>query len=522
VFVNRPTGRLKRFLASGGAAQNICDTQGFLGGALNAEGTVIFGSANGLFQVPAEGGKPVPLTTLGPSETGHLWPRFLPDGRHYLYLAGSVEASARAVFAGTLDSKERTKVLAADSNAIYTAPTSSAGYLVFHNETAVYAQPFSTKTLALSGKPTRVANEVVFDSATGKSSFDVSDAGVLIYYVNTLGTGGGGQDTWPWRILWTDRAASDNGDVGPVAVYRGVELSPDGKRVATHKHEGNGGDIWVMEPPPRAPTRITFDATADNSSPVWSHDGLKIVFVSQRKGKWGLYVTRSDGSGAEELLVESDLRKAPMSWSSDGKRLVYWVQDPKTSGDLWVLPMEGDKKPEVFIATPFNETHAQISADGKWIAYTSDLTGRKEVYVQPFPSGLGRYQVSPDALWGGDWPRWKRDGKELYYHSLDFAPGIGGLYTSGDTFLGPVFSAPVSVSGTALVPGTPSEAVRVLAIRIGHGADYHTFDVSPDGQRFLTMQRVLTSDAAGGGQFGPEVPTPGLTVAMNWANALKK
>src|SRR5207244_2135390 len=158
---------------------------------------------------------------------GHFWPKFLPDGHHYLYSSWSTDPATRAVFVGTLDSKERTKVLAAESNAAYTSSTASTGYLVFHNESAIYAQPFSTKTLNVSGKPIRVANEVVFDTATGRSSFDVSDTGVLTYYVNTLGTGGGGQDSWPWRIVWTDRTGQDGGDVGPYGLYRGVELSPD-------------------------------------------------------------------------------------------------------------------------------------------------------------------------------------------------------------------------------------------------------------------------------------------------------
>lgn len=523
VFFHRPTGKIKRVLASGGAPQEVGSAPGFQGGSLNAEGTIIFGSATGLFQVPAEGGKPVPLTKLGASESAHVAPRFLPDGRHYLYLAGATDPANRAVYAGLLGAEDKTKILSADSNAVYTSSGKDDGYLVFHNDSAVYAQPFNVQTLALSGKQVRIANEVMYDTASGRGSFDASANGVLLYFMNTAGTGGaGGQETWPLRVMWTDRSASDGGDLGPYFPYRGVELSPNGQRVAVHRHESNGGDIWIMEPAPTAMRRITFDATQDNSSPVWSPEGDKIAFASNRNGKWGIYQTASDGSGVEELLFESEQPKAPMSWSRVGNRLVFWVLDPKTGGDIWMLTMDGEKKAVPLIATPKNETHPQVSWDGKWIAYTSDLTGRKEVYVQPFPTGSGRYQVSPDSGPGGDWPRWRRDGKELYYHSLDNVVAGSGVYSVGDTFLGPIFSSSVTVTGSAFVPGTPTEVLRVLAIRLGHGADYHTFDVSADGQRFLTMQRVLTTDSGTTGQLGPELPTPGLTVAINWINSLKK
>jgi Tol biopolymer transport system component len=513
-------GKLKRVVASGGAPDDICDVPEFSGGTWNRDGKILFGSPSGLFMVPAEGGTPTALTTTSTTESEHLWPRFLPDGRHYLYLAESGQAPSRAIFAGALDSKDRTRIVAAESNAAYTASTPSTGFLVFHRDSAVYAQPFSPKTLALSGEPTRIASDVI-SGAGGQGSFDVSDDGVLIYYVNTAGGNGGGADTWPWRLLWVDRGAQDIQAVGPYGIYRGVEVSPDGKRIAVHRHDGTGGDIWVMEPPPRAPTQITFDAKSDNSSPVWSPDGAKIVFASQRNNKWGLYQTRSDGSGAEELLVESDLRKAPMSWSPDGKRLVYWVQDPKTAGDLWVLPMDGDKKPEVLLATPADETHAQISPDGKWIAFASNLTGRKEVWVRPFPSGPGQWRISPDAsTFGGDWPRWNRDSKELFYHSI--TPSVTGVYAGVDEFHGPIFSVTIKTAGGAVEAASPQEVVRAMAIRFAHGGgDYHTFGVSPDGQHLLVMQRVLTTDAATG-LFGPELPTPGLTVAMHWTSALKK
>ena len=513
-------GKLMRVQATGGAPQDICEAPEFFGGAWNSDGKIVFGSSTGLFVVPAEGGVPATLTTLGAAESGHFWPRFLPDGRHYLYFAQSTQAKSGGIFAGSLDSKDRTRISDVESNAVYTSSTTDSGFLVFHRDGAVYAQPFSAKKLALSGEPVRIASDVI-RGASGQGYFDVSDDGVLIYYVNTLGGTGGGQDTWPWRLSWVDRGAAEVQEVGPYGVYRGVEVSPDGKRVAVHRHDGAGGDIWVIEQPPRAPTHITFDAKADNSSPVWSPDGTKIAFSSQRNGKWGLYQTRSDGSGAEELLIESELRKAPMSWSPDGKRLVYWVQDPKTAGDLWVLPMDGDKKPVVFLATPADETHAQISPDGKWIAFTSNLTNRREVWVRPFPSGLGQWQISPDAsTFGGDWPRWKRDGKEIYYHSI--TSSIQGIYATTDEFLGPIFSVAVKITGTALEAASPQEVIRAMALRFSHpGGDYHTYDLSADGQRILVMQRVITNDVQTG-QFGPELPTPGLTVAMHWMSALKK
>ena len=515
-FVSR--GKLRKVLAAGGRPQDLCDVTGFTGGTWNSEGTILFGSPAGVFRVSEEGGTPAAITTLDQAESGHFWPRFLPDGRHYLFLLKSGDPSKSGVYVGALDSKERTRVLAVDSNAAYADP----GLLVFERAGAVYAQPFDPDTRGLSGAPSRIADEVTFDAGLGKGDFDVSKNGVLIYYVSTTGSGAVGEEAWELQLQWADRSAQVLASVGPWGVYRGVEVSPNGQRVAVHRHDGTGGDVWVMEQPPRAPTRITFDATQDNSSPIWSPEGDRIVFASRRNGKWGLYETRSDGSGTDgELLLESDLPKAPMSWSPDGKRLVFWVHDPKTLGDLWILPFDGDKKPVPFLASSRNETHAQVSPDGKWIAYTSELTGRKEVYVQPFPSGTGRWQISPDAGLGGDWPRWRKDSQELYYHSLGNA-GAYGVYTNGATILGPVYEVSIKAVGGSVEAGSPKEALRLLALRYSHpGTDYHTYGVSHDGKRFLAFQRVLTSTVATA-QIGPEVPIPGLTVAMNWADKIKR
>lgn len=525
-------GKIRRVPVSGGSPEDIANAPEFFGGAWNRDGRIIFGTTSGLFIVAADGGTPKALTTPADGEMGHFWPRFLPDGRHFLYLAQSAQAADRAIYASSLDSppdsKARTKILAAESNAAFTpSAKGDSGHLVFHRDGAVFAQPFNAKAMAVSGEETRVASDVMA-GINGQAAFDVSDNGVLIYFVSTLGGTAGGLDTWQWRLQWVDRAAAEVETVGPYWVYRGFEVSPDGTRVAVHRHDPAGGDIWVLERPPRAPTRITFDAKNDNSSPIWSPSGAKIVFASQRNGKWGLYLTRSDGSGAEEMLLESEVRTAPMSWSPNGKHLVYWVQDPKTAGDLWVLEMDGEKKgnkkPEPFLATPADETHAQVSPDGRWLAYTSNLTGRKEVWARPFPSGLGQWQISPDAsTFGGDWPRWNgntKAGLELIYHST--SPSVAGLYAQPDGFQGPIFSVMLKATAEAIEAANPQEVIRAMAVRVSHtGGDYHTFGLSPDGKRFLVMQRVLTAEAAVGAIL-TELPAPGLTVAMNWTKGLKK
>ena len=513
--------KLRKIAANGGPPQDVCDAPDFTGGTWNSGGVILFGTPEGIFRVSAEGGAPEAVTKVDAGEVGHFWPRFLPDGRHYLYLVSSTDPAKAGVFAGSLGSADKTRVLPVASNAAYVDP----GFLVFQRGSSVYAQPFDTKALQVSGEPARIADEVTIDPALGHGFFDASLNGVLVYFANSQVVGTSGEDSWEFQLQWADRGAQQLGTVGPSGLYRGVEVSPNGQRVAVHRHDGTGGDIWVMEPPPAAPKRITFDATQDNSSPVWSPAGDRIVFASKRNNKWGLYVTQSDGSGTDgDLLIESGLPKAPMSWSPDGKRLVYWVHDPKTAGDIWILPMEGtadEKKPVPFLTSSKNETHPQVSPDGKWIAYTSDLTGRKEVYVQPFPTGTGRWQMSLDAGIGADWPRWKRDTQELYFHSLGLA-GAYGAYTNGLAILGPVYSAAVRVTGHSIEPGIPKEVIRLLALRFPHGGiDYHTYGVSADGQRFLSYQRVLTATTVNA-QILPEVPIQGLTVAKYWTLGLKK
>jgi dipeptidyl aminopeptidase/acylaminoacyl peptidase len=497
-------GILKRVAASGGPPQEICPVADFVGGDWNHDDEIIFGTTKGLFRVPAQGGKPEPLTTPEAGETGHYWPHFLPDSRRFLYLAWSSQPGARAIFAGELGSKERKKVMAAESKVAYAEP----GYLLFRRENAVFAQRFDSAELTPRGEPERLADGVSTSGASGDGSFSVAHEGTLVFYYGAIGAGTGSQtESADWQLAWVDRTGNQLETPGRVGPYRGFEVSPDARRVAVHRHEPGGGDIFVFEPG-GSETRLTRDAARHNSMPIWSPDGLRIVYSSLQKGKWGLYQTLSNGSGVEELLWESEHPKAPMSWSPDSKRLVFWMQDPKNAGDLWVLTLD-DKKAEPFLNTPFNESHAQISYDGKWIAYADNsVGGRTEVWVRPFPSGTGVYQVSRD---GGDWPRWNKNGKELIFHAL----GSGN-------FVAALFSTPVDGSSPAFqVLSPPQGIVRTALMNILHsGGDYHSYTVSPDGQRFLIVQYAAPVAPVVATQ-GVDPPF-GLVAVRNWTSTMPR
>jgi hypothetical protein len=296
-FVTR--GKLKKIEASGGPPQDICDAANFFGASWNRENYILFGSGEGLFRVSGEGGKPEAVTAIGEGETGHYWPHFLPDGRHFLYTAWHTDAAKRMVVVGTLGSKEKTPVLAAESNAGYAAP----GFLVFHRGNAVYAQPFDWKRAALSGEPARVADEVGFVTANGFGDFAVTPGGTLAYFQSSS-TSGSNADTTEVQLIWVDRGGIVADTPGPAGVYRGIEASPDGKRIAVHRHSAAGGDIIVIEPR-GSTTSLTFDAARHNSSPVWSPAGDRIAYAALAKGKWGLYQNLSSGSGTEEMLYET-------------------------------------------------------------------------------------------------------------------------------------------------------------------------------------------------------------------------
>jgi Tol biopolymer transport system component len=461
-------GQLKKVDAVGGVVQSICDTPDLSGGSWNAAGDIIFASSKGLHRVLAAGGDPSPLPTQDGAKQRRLAPVFLPDGTHYLYLAAADGSRQGSIRAGELASADSTAILDVRSNAVYAEP----GYLLYHRDGALYAQQFNASRLRVDGAALRVADRLVADGS-GRAAFAASDTGVLLYRNSSRidtsdGTANGLLPNEP-PIALVDRTGRGTHIADP-ARWSGIDLSPDGRRVAAHRHEGGGGDLWIVEIGQTTPTRFTFDASQDNSTPVWSPDGTRIAFSSHRNGKSGIYLKSADNSRGEEMLFESDAPVTPMSWSPDGATLVYRVLDPSTAGDVWMLPL-ADRKPVAVVVTPADERNPQVSPDGKWIAYSSNETGRSEIYIKPFPEGPGRIQVS---VAGGVYPRWRRDSRALYFMSL---VSLGALMTSE-----------LAVEGSVIRRQTPQRLLQTSFASVAHpGGQSHAFAVTADG-RFILPQ----------------------------------
>jgi Tol biopolymer transport system component len=493
-------GRLKKVEASGGAPKDIGEAPGFAGGAWNSEGTIVFGSAKGLYRVSAEGGKAEAITSVEKPETGHFWPSFLPDGRHYVYLAWSGEAGNRAVFAGALDSKEKTRLMAAESNAAYAAP----GYLVFHREATLFAQPFNAKKLVLAGEPVHIADQLGFSAASGRGNFDVSQNGVLVYFQGGGASGGGpagrGQTIAGAVFGWRDRTGRQLGLAGEQGTYGDIDLSPDGKFIAiTRQDSGPAADIWVIDwERAGVPTRLTLDP-AEDINPVWSPSGDRIAFTTYRKGNADVYVKNANGVGAETPLLDSPGNEAVEDWSKDGKYIAYKLGQGAFE-DIYVLPLTGaDKKPIPVVTGPFHKDEPQFSFDGKWLAYTSDESGTFEVYVISFPAADQKLRVS--AIGGGGQPRWRKDGKELYYRAPD--DGVMAVDIKPEP---------------RIEAGIPHRLFSATAYSTSRDPVRHQWSVTPDGQRFL-LRYPIGSGAAfrGGGQVG--TPTTGFNSPAGLAGA---
>jgi Tol biopolymer transport system component len=469
-------GKLWRIDIAGGRPQTVAGAPLGRGGAWNADGTIIFApnGAEGIRRVAATGGDSVSLTRIEVGrQTNHRFPRFLPDGQNFLFsVVGIPDASG--IYLGSLDGGTPKRLTAADSHAEYLEPD----MIVFLQQDSLFARHLDLKRRELTGDPVLLANSVGAD-VFNEGNFSVS-AGRVAY---RSGNSGRVQLTWfdrSGKLLGT-AAEPDN------AGLQYPEISPDGRRVAvTRTVNASNFDIFVMELMRAGSlTRFTFDPGND-LDPIWSPNGMRIVFASNRSGNFNLYAKASNSVGAEELVLEKPSIKVPQSWSSDGRFLLFYEVEPKTGRDLWALDLN-DKTGKTFPVanTEYEETLAQFSPDGRWIAYQTNASGRFEIVVQTFPEPTGRWQISTN---GGVEPRWRSDGKELYFISPDAK----------------LMAAPVKTSGSAFEAETP---VALFQTRILGGgataANRPQYDVSRDG-KFLINQPLKESAASP------------ITLILNW------
>ncbi len=414
--------KLKKIDASGGAPITICAVGFSRGGTWSVDGTIVFtpSPAAPLFVVSASGGTGTVVTGLDSvrKENSHRWPSFLPDGKHFLFLARTVTAGSQGegglIRLASLDGKVNKVLVPAASNAVY-----ASGHIMYVRGTTLVAHRFDESSLELKGEPTTIAEGVTYDPSTNRGMFTVSANGILVYQTGVAQLGS--------RLIFHDRAGKSMGVVGELAEYFYPRPSPDDKRVSAYiwDYQSHNADIWITDFTRRLKTRFTFNATFEVNS-VWSPDGSRIIFDSNAEGAFNLYQKATSGAGREEILLRSGNDKNPNDWSKDGRFLLYQENGgQETRLDLWILPLNGDRKPTSFLQTEFNEGDARFSPDGRWVAYVSDESGASEIYVRPFQelggqsakaAQAGKWQVS---ISGGDSPRWRRDGKELYYFSAD-------------------------------------------------------------------------------------------------------
>jgi serine/threonine protein kinase/WD40 repeat protein len=438
--------KLKTIDLNGGSAQVICDASLGRGGAWGPGGVILFSPSpsDPLMRVSINGGTPVPITKIDTAlHTSHRWPFFLPDGKHFLYLALHHDPSKSAnneLYYASLDGRENRPLFRSQANAVY-----ADGFLLFARGNQLMAQPFDPASGKLSGEPQDLAKGIMNDASTWHMDASASSGGLLVF-----GSGASGD----LQLVWMNNSGKEISTVADkLEELQGAVVSPQGDRIALQIDAGEN-DIWVLDLSRGVRTRLTFGPVA-NTSPVWSPDGKWIAYASPRTGRFNLYRKPSDGSGAEELLLTDDQGIDPSDWSHDGKYLIYTRGGP--TGQTWALPLQGERKPSMVLS---RGAFAKFSPDGRWLAYTSDESGAFEVYVVAFGGGQAKYQVSANA---GQLPRWSRDGKELYFLDATFD----------------IFAVPVRDAGGALQFGVPQTVVS------NWSAPLAFYDVAPDGKKIL-------------------------------------
>lgn len=468
-------GKLETIDLDGGSPQLICDAPFARGGAWTPDGTIVFSpnTQTSLMRISVNGGTPAPLTTLDTSQhTSHRWPFLLPDGKHFLYLAIHHDTSKSAnntIYYASLDGRENRPLFRSQTNAVY-----ADGFILFARGDQLMAQGFDADAGKLSGEARILARGVMNDVTTWHMDASAAENGLMIY-----GSGGNAD----LQLIWQDRTGKKIATIADkFSNLMGAYVSPQGDRVALQIDVGVN-DVWVLDLARGVRTRLTF-GPVQNTSPVWSPDGKWIAYASLRNNHSFVYRKRSDGSGAEELVLGDDQADTLTDWTRDGKYLLYSHGGMMLDSELWALPLQGERQPFMVVPHAAVLYGARVSPDGHWLAYESNESGTVQLYIVPFPSGQGKWQVTSK---GSSIPAWTRDGKELFY--MD--PGFNLFAVSFKEVNGaPQLGSPQQIPVTTSAPSV-------------------FFDISPDGKK------ILIDNVA-------QQVNPSVTVVTNFTAGLKK
>jgi len=492
-FANR---KLKKVTIDGGAVEILCDADLRPGGGTwNADGTILFASglAGGLQRVSANGGKPEPVLTPDNSrkERAFRWPQFLPDGKHFLFFALTDSPATSGIYSGTLGKPAYDLIAPSETNGVYSsaagAVSRNKGYLLFIRDRMLVAQPFDAQRLTLSGEPFAIRDDVGSMTSMSMAPISVSDGAVLVY--QTVGR--------PTRqLVWMNRDGTESGAVKDAGEWGPPRISPDGTRALAAKlgADGKNADLWMLDLNGAA-SQIT-DTPVSETSPVWSPDGTRIAYsiLESPEGNFNLYLRPVNG-GPAELILKNNSSKYATDWSRDGRYLIFTVSSEISRSDVWALAMgerhEGERHSGPILATIHTEGYAALSPDNRWLAYQSDETGRNEVYVQRFEgiiSGTQRRWTISEA--GGGLPRWRADGKELFFL----------------TNTGSVMAASVHPVENDLEFEPPHRLFQTQPMP----KLWNLYDVAGNGQRFLlNLPLELSNDSS-------------IVVVTSWTDTLKQ
>ena len=471
--------------AVGGPVSAIAGAGNPRGGTWGPDNTIVFDPdfQGVLYRVGAEGGTPTAVTKLDSSKhTTHRWPWFLPDGKHFLYLATNHNGGNPAdngIYYASLDGKENRFLVPSDSGAQY-----ANGYLLYHSQNALMAQAFDPGSGKLQGDAVPIVDKVRQDSGIWRSTFSASQNGMLLYQNGAIESGGS-------QLVWFDRSGKDQKPLTERGPYVDMRIAPDGKRVAVSYGDPTR-QIWILDTERGSKTRLTFDESVKNS-PSWSPDGKTLVYQANSAAMgttWQIRSKAANGSGEEAVLLSfTGAIGAFPSLSPDGQYVVYLYGTGPTGWAITAKPLTGESKPFTVVAPPTSQTNIQnfrISPNGRWVAYASNESGGSTIYVTSFPHSSGKWQVSTDV---GDFPTWRADGKKLYF--IRYTDDI-------------IYECDITETAGEIQIGPPQPLFRANVSAIGA-----SFDASADGNRFLVD--VAQQEAA----------TP-LSLVVNWPAELKK